>query len=188
MFGILYNQCKPGDALDVVIIYNDVELMVADRVTLRIKDIIRGTEDVYFDEKRYVRRRYVLETPVTIGRKPITLHHFDASFRLVFEYTETNEGARYTETVKFQIDGLPDMSLLNMCMYTPEFDEKIAEVNNVYDRIQLRRLSQAKRDVSYICPACIAAGIKEGCNHQLDKIPHWSGPDYVSGKKVNKLI
>lgn len=187
MFAILYNQCKPGDSLDVVICYNDISNMVADRVTLKIKDIISDPDDVFIEEKKYVRRRFVLTEPITIGKKNIVVHHFDACFRLVFEY---DGGARYTETVKFQMDGLPDMSLLDMCMYAPEFDEKIAQLNKLSDEYQKARTPDGDvlPDVVYVCPACIAAGIKEGCEHKLDKIPPWPGLGYVSGKKVSKLI
>lgn len=187
MFGILYNQCKPGDSLDVVIFYNDISNMVAERVTLKIKDIIRDPDDVFIEEKRYVHRRFVLTEPITIGKKNIVVHHIDAFFRLAFEY---DGGARYTETVKFKIDGLPDMSLIDMCMYSSELDEKIAKFNELYDEYQKACTpdGDVQPDVVYVCPACISAGIKEGCNHQLDKIPPWPELGYVSGKKVSKLI
>jgi hypothetical protein len=184
MFRLLYDQCKPGDSLEVVIFYNDISNMVADRVTLNIKDIIRDPDDVFIEEKKYVRRRFVLEQPITIGKKNIVVHHIDAFFRLVFEY---DGGARYTETVKFKIDGLPDMSLLDMCMYAPEFDEKIAQLNKLSDEYQKACTpdGDVQPDVVYVCPECISAGIKEGCKHKLDKIPHWTGLD---GKKLSKLI
>lgn len=33
--------------------------------------------------------------------------------------------------------------------------------------------------ITYVCPACIAAGIEEECKHNLDKIPHWSDSEQL---------
>lgn len=33
--------------------------------------------------------------------------------------------------------------------------------------------------ITYVCKACIAAGIEEECKHNLDKIPHWSDSEQL---------
>ncbi len=135
MFQTLWESTE-DNSFDVFVFYNDIRNMVADRVTLKIKENIKQdpveVQDFMGGRKKYQKRTLVLSEPVTLGVQGNVVTSIDLLLYLVIEMRDFNDVGKHHNDEKIQMAHFDVNTSFDITEYDPEMQDKLNLIKTVF--------------------------------------------------------
>ena len=129
-------ESEEGNSFDVFMFYNDIRNMVADRVTLKIKENTKQdpveVQDMMGGRKKYQKRTLVLSEPITIGVQHTVVESIDLLLYLVIEMRDFDDVGKHHSDDKIQIQHFDKNTAFDITEYDPEMEEQFRQIKLVF--------------------------------------------------------